>query len=543
MSEEGSDHDERRATTQHAENSNETELSTDGAISLFTSALNNALEKQKHSLINHFEARLGKSVKATGVDQPEFVFHSEGIKVQYSFNTERLERLAAVESCIKLGNASEVSEIISQEKEIIRKRNKILKIADKHGWDTVKEYLDSPLADNKEDASDLRAAISRASRKRSSKPYSKPESSNSGSRKGEFNSRSFFFVALAKSVIPSSPKQASQKVTSVSIVTSPGTLQGTAPKKGFLQRQLVQQSSRNRTQERPSNKTDTDIDEVEYCFQFVNKYEKKSGQNLINVKGNLRKHALFWKNVLNANDFIMNVINFGYRIPFLSEPPTIFLSNNRSALKHSEFVENSIEELLTKECIKEVNRPFVVNPLTVSVNSTGKERLVLDLRHVNKFVEKQKVKFEGVKEAMTFVNFSGFGFKFDLKSGYHHIEIHPDHQKYLGFSWQYGDTVRYFTFSVLPFGLSSAGHIFTKTVRVLVKYWRSLGFPMVVYLDDGMGTAENFDTCFELSKTVKNDLLLSGFIANTEKSVWEPVQNIDWLGFVWNFTLYFRNIA
>ncbi|VDI74620.1 Hypothetical predicted protein [Mytilus galloprovincialis] len=344
-----------------------------------------------------------------------------------------------------------------------------------------------------------------------------------------------FFVALAKSVIPSSPKQASQKVTSVSIVTSPGTLQGTAPKKGFLQRQLVQQSSRNRTQERPSNKTDTDIDEVEYCFQFVNKYEKKSGQNLINVKGNLRKHALFWKNVLNANDFIMNVINFGYRIPFLSEPPTIFLSNNRSALKHSEFVENSIEELLTKECIKEVNRPFVVNPLTVSVNSTGKERLVLDLRHVNKFVEKQKVKFEGVKEAMTFVNFSGFGFKFDLKSGYHHIEIHPDHQKYLGFSWQYGDTVRYFTFSVLPFGLSSAGHIFTKTVRVLVKYWRSLGFPMVVYLDDGMGTAENFDTCFELSKTVKNDLLLSGFIANTEKSVWEPVQNIDWLGFVWNF--------
>ncbi|CAG2190846.1 unnamed protein product [Mytilus edulis] len=151
--------------TQHAENSNETELSTDGAISLFTSALNNALEKQKHSLINHFEARLGKSVKATGVDQPEFVFHSEGIKVQHSFNTERLERLAAVESCIKLGNASEVSEIISQEKEIIRKRNKILKIADKHGWDTVKEYLDSPLADNKEDANDLRAAISRASRK------------------------------------------------------------------------------------------------------------------------------------------------------------------------------------------------------------------------------------------------------------------------------------------------------------------------------------------------------------------------------------------
>jgi hypothetical protein len=39
-----------------------------------------------------------------------------------------------------------VLDIITEEKGIITKRNKILKIADKYGWDTVKEYLDSPLA-------------------------------------------------------------------------------------------------------------------------------------------------------------------------------------------------------------------------------------------------------------------------------------------------------------------------------------------------------------------------------------------------------------
>ena len=125
----------------------------------------------------------------------------------------------------------------------------------------------------------------------------------------------------------------------------------------------------------------------------------------------------------------------------------------------------------------------------MSVNSFGKKICVLDLRHFNKFVDKQKVKFEGVKEAMTFINTSGYAFKFDLISGYHHLEINSDHQKYLGFSWKFGEQIKFFTFSVLPFGLSSAGHIFTKTVRVLVKHWRSLGFPMVVYLDDGMGTA------------------------------------------------------
>jgi hypothetical protein len=55
---------------------------------------------------------------------------------------------------------------------------------------------------------------------------------------------------------------------------------------------------------------------VVYNFDFTKKYKKQSDQSLINVKGNLIKNSLFWTNVLLANDFIMNVINFGYRIPF-----------------------------------------------------------------------------------------------------------------------------------------------------------------------------------------------------------------------------------
>lgn len=56
----------------------------------------------------------------------------------------------------------------------LRQRNKILKIADRHGWDTVNEYLDDPLADNNDDAIKLRGAVNRAVRKRNyrGKPYS-----------------------------------------------------------------------------------------------------------------------------------------------------------------------------------------------------------------------------------------------------------------------------------------------------------------------------------------------------------------------------------
>lgn len=49
----------------------------------------------------------------------------------------------------------------------------------------------------------------------------------------------------------------------------------------------------------------------------------------------------------------------------------------------------SIQELLQSGTVVKVDQiPHVVNPLTVSVNAKGKERLILDLRHVNQYVVK-----------------------------------------------------------------------------------------------------------------------------------------------------------
>ena len=62
--------------------------------------------------------------------------------------------------------------MINSELDTLRQCNKILKIADRHGWDAVNKYLDDPLADNNEDASKLRGAIVRAGRKRE-RPASK----------------------------------------------------------------------------------------------------------------------------------------------------------------------------------------------------------------------------------------------------------------------------------------------------------------------------------------------------------------------------------
>jgi hypothetical protein len=62
----------------------------------------------------------------------------------------------------------------------------------------MQEYLDSPLADDKDDAANLRIAITRATTKRRSKPYDRPAeraniSEKFASRGGaKFNARNFF---------------------------------------------------------------------------------------------------------------------------------------------------------------------------------------------------------------------------------------------------------------------------------------------------------------------------------------------------------------
>ena len=44
---------------------------------------------------------------------------------------------------------------------------------------------------------------------------------------------------------------------------------------------------------------------------------------------------------------------------------------------------------------------------------------------------------------------------FDLKSGFHHVNIHKEHQKYLGFAWDMGEGLQDYIFKVLPFGLAT----------------------------------------------------------------------------------------
>ena len=273
---------------------------------------------------------------------------------------------------------------------------------------------------------------------------------------------------------------------------------------------------------------------------FEERFEFENSPNRIqSVKGRLRAQFNFWSLTLGANDFILRVIDKGYTIPFITVPQNAFFDNNRSALMHADFVLEAIQELLLSGSVVQVSSPpHVVNPLSVSIQSCGKKRLILDLRHVNKHIWKEKFKFEDIRNACVYLPFDRFMFKFDLKSGYHHIDILQEHQTFLGLSWVVNGVRKFFVFTVLPFGLSSAPYIFTKVVRVLVRYWRSHAVRITVYLDDGLGSARDFARCVAASLFVKTSLQLSGFLPNDSKSIWQPTSCLVWLGFCIDLSIY-----
>ena len=111
------------------------------------------------------------------------------------------------------------------------------------------------------------------------------------------------------------------------------------------------------------------------------------------ILGRLRKCIDFWRS-LEVSQFILNVIIQNYKIPFFHLPTPFSKANNASACNNS-FVSEAVNDLLKLNLVEEIScAPGIFNPLSVSTRSPGKQRLILDLRHVNAFIYMQKFKCE-----------------------------------------------------------------------------------------------------------------------------------------------------
>ncbi|XP_062612429.1 uncharacterized protein LOC134274191 [Saccostrea cucullata] len=136
------------------------EFTTQDALDIFTDKLDRALRRQKQEIVSE----LSLAQKSTEKKVPDFRY--QGNKIQFEFNAERETDIRKVLNLLENNRLETAKEILNSTITHLNKRNKIVRIADKYGWDVVQEYEDDPITDDADDATKLRQAIFQSKEKK-----------------------------------------------------------------------------------------------------------------------------------------------------------------------------------------------------------------------------------------------------------------------------------------------------------------------------------------------------------------------------------------
>ncbi|KAK3108944.1 hypothetical protein FSP39_019460 [Pinctada imbricata] len=435
----------------------------------------------------------------------DYTFKRKGNEAQFKHSIKVMDKLRIADNALQkpVPEIPEARQSIKEGMELLSHRQKLIKLADnsKFGWKLVEQYETHQLAEDSDDEKRIHKAEARVERM----------SKEDKKKKQRYGSR---YAPYPVQQIPVLQTATSGKSSTVTSGPKPGLCFACGKPghwRGAPECEAMQQKSKLSTYGPLFSSVASPVNRLHSCIAK-------------------------WAQI-GADEYILDVLNNGYKLPFYDIPNSVILKNNRSARDNISIVDLEILKLLEKGCISEtVIPPVVVNPLTVAFNREGKARLVLDCRHINLHIFKFKFRLEDASVARYLFEIGDYAFTFDLKSAYHHISIFEAHRKYLGFAWTFqGESkVRYFVFNVLPFGVSSAAHIFTKVMRTVVKYWRNDGLKIIMYLDDGLGGASTQNDAWQVSKRIRVDLEALGFLIADDKSAWEPSQHVSWLGLLWN---------
>ena len=133
----------------------------------------------------------------------------------------------------------------------------------------------------------------------------------------------------------------------------------------------------------------------------VPEYEAKPGgarRPAGRVRGRLLANLAFWQAIC-VSSVVLSWIVSGFPLPFAGAPPAPrSFENQPSAFEHAEFVDEAIASLIASDAAGVVPyTPTVISPLgVVAKKSSGKLRLIINMRYLNSHLEKRKFKFETV---------------------------------------------------------------------------------------------------------------------------------------------------
>ena len=150
-----------------------------------------------------------------------------------------------------------------------------------------------------------------------------------------------------------------------------------------------------------------------------------------------------------------------YSVEFIETPFQLSISKQ---IKFNdlefEIVDKEINELLVKgiiEIVTEQNDDEYIPFVFIRPKKNGKYRVILNLKHLNKFVEYHHFKMETLEAAINLVSLNFYFASIDLQDAYYSCNVSVAERKFLRFYW---NGVKY-QYTCLALGLASAPRIFT----------------------------------------------------------------------------------
>ncbi|KAL0891810.1 hypothetical protein ABMA27_015076 [Loxostege sticticalis] len=201
------------------------------------------------------------------------------------------------------------------------------------------------------------------------------------------------------------------------------------------------------------------------------------------------------------------------------------------ATQPSPAMTQTIQDLLNQDIIRPVTErtPSFISKLFLRKKSNGTMRPIFDLRELNKFVKTKHFRLISHSVVPEFLQPGDWMIKLDISQAYFHVPMARSHRVFLRISFQ-GEL---YEMTCLPFGLSSAPHIFASVTCWVAETLRAKGCRVLVYLDDFLLVHQDHSKlCLQAAEAVRH-LENLGWIVNYQKSILTPTQDLEYLGIRW----------
>ena len=186
----------------------------------------------------------------------------------------------------------------------------------------------------------------------------------------------------------------------------------------------------------------------------------------------------------------------GYCLPFLSAPPLSnvpipMLSYSPTSIKGAALEEVTLG-LIAKGAVElaPLPSPGFYSRLFVVWKTSGSWRPVIDLSHLNRFVDVSPFQMVTIQSVLLSVRQGNWMASIDLKEAYLQVPVHPASRHFLRFMFR--DTV--YQFIALCFGLSMAPQVFTRVLAPVSAILHSMGIRMRRYLDDWLVQSASWES-------------------------------------------------